>query len=103
MKGALYASACQDILKYFTLGFSCRGSFLFQHDCAPVHKARSKKTSLHEIACSPGTPASFCRCVSVCVRVHGCLSCVSLCCPVMDCQPVQVGSPSCPMTAGDRS
>ncbi len=52
VKGNHNASACQDIFDNAMLPtlweqFS-KGPFLFQHDCAPVHKARSIKTWLDE-------------------------------------------------------
>ena len=52
MKGTLKVSAYQDILDNFmpsTLWEQFGGGpFLFQHDCAPVHKARSIKTWMSE-------------------------------------------------------
>ena len=48
VKGTLNASAYKEILDNFMLPTLWKqfgdGSFLFQHDCAPVHKARSLKT-----------------------------------------------------------
>ena len=48
VKGTLNASAYQEILDNFMLPTLWKqfgdGPFLFQHDCAPVHKARSIKT-----------------------------------------------------------
>ncbi|KAL0151286.1 hypothetical protein M9458_053477, partial [Cirrhinus mrigala] len=52
VKGTLNASACQDILDNSMLPTLWEqfgaGPFLFQHDCAPVHKARSIKTWMTE-------------------------------------------------------
>ena len=48
VKETLNASDYQEILDNFMLPTLFKqfghGSFLFQHDCAPVHKARSIKT-----------------------------------------------------------
>ena len=48
VKGTLDASAYQEILDNFMLPTLKKqfgdGPFLFQHDCAPVHKTRSIKT-----------------------------------------------------------
>ena len=48
MKGTLNASVYQDTLDNFMLPTLWEqfgdGPFLFQHDCTPVHKARSMKT-----------------------------------------------------------
>ena len=52
VKGTLNASADQDILDNSMLPTLWEqfgaGPFLFQHDCAPVHKARSIKTWMEE-------------------------------------------------------
>ena len=52
VKGTLNASADQDILDNSMLPTLweqfAAGPFLFQHDCAPVHKARSIKTWMEE-------------------------------------------------------
>ena len=48
----IHASAYQEMLNYSMLPTVWEqfgvGSFLFQHDCAPVHKARFIKTWLRE-------------------------------------------------------
>jgi len=48
VKGILNSSAYQEILDNFMLPTLWKqfadGPFLFQHDCAPVHKAKSIKT-----------------------------------------------------------
>ena len=52
VKGTLNASADQDILDNYMLPTLWEqfgaGLFLFQHDCAPVHKARPIKTWMEE-------------------------------------------------------
>ena len=52
VKGTLEASAYQDILDNFRIPslWEQLGDdlFLFQHDCAPVHKARSMKKCMNE-------------------------------------------------------
>ncbi|KAK3548408.1 hypothetical protein QTP70_012653 [Hemibagrus guttatus] len=52
VKGTLNASAYQDILENFMLPTLSEqfgnDPFLFQHDCTPVHKARSIKTWMSE-------------------------------------------------------
>ena len=47
VKGTLNASAYQEMLNNSMLP-TLDGPFLFLHDCAPVHKARSVKTWMRE-------------------------------------------------------
>ena len=48
VKGTLNASAYQEILDNFVETVFYNVPFLFQHDCAPVNKARSIKTWMSE-------------------------------------------------------
>uniref|UniRef100_A0AAR2JT42 DC-STAMP domain containing 1 n=1 Tax=Pygocentrus nattereri TaxID=42514 RepID=A0AAR2JT42_PYGNA len=67
MKGNINASADQEILDNFILPTLWEqfgdGPFLFQHDCAPVHKARSIKTWI--LRARPSHPTSVSDLTSV--------------------------------------